>query len=476
MRENEGKDISDYRTEVDSLGEVKVPAFVYYGAHTQRAFENFPISGRRIPREFIRAMGIIKWAAAEANISLGLLDADIGEPIVQAATEVMKGDFDREFVVDVYQTGSGTSTNMNANEVIANRAIELVGGIIGTKTPIHPNDHVNRCQSSNDVIPSALHISALEGIEKSLLPRLKSLRSAFREKAREFRGHMKIGRTHLQDALPIRLGQEFGGYVSQIEHGVRRLEGLRRHLKELALGGTAVGTGINAPKQFGPIAIEKIAELTGIPFVQAANFFEAIAARDAVVEASGQLKALAAALMKIANDLRWMSSGPRCGLGEITLPSLQPGSSMMPGKVNPVIPESTMMACATVIGHDAAITLGGQHGNLELNTMMPMMADHLLESIRLLANTSENLAKNCVRGIEANENRMRSLLEQSLALGTALTPKIGYDAAAGIAEKALSEGKTVFQVSREQAILPEGELKRLLDPRRLTRPGFYYRS
>jgi len=418
-------------------------------------------------------MGIIKCAAAEANMSLGLLDRELGEAIVRAAREVTEGAFDHEFVVDVYQTGSGTSTNMNANEVIANRAIELLGGTIGTKTPVHPNDHVNRSQSSNDVIPSALHISALEGIERTLLPDLRDLHGALSEKARQLRRILKVGRTHLQDAVPIRLGQEFGGYVSQIEHGIRRVEGLRRHLKELALGGTAVGTGVNAPREFGPLAIEKIAEFTGIPFVQAKNPFEAIAARDTVVEASGQLKTLAVSLIKIANDLRWMSSGPRCGLGEITLPILQPGSSIMPGKVNPVIPESTMMVCATVIGHDVAITIGGQHGNFELNTMIPMMTDHLLESIRLLANVSKNLAGHCVRGIEANEDRMLSLVERSLALATALTPKIGYEASAGIVKEAFSTGKTVLQISREQDILPEGELKRLLDPKRLTTHGLF---
>jgi fumarate hydratase class II len=468
MREIGGEHMTDYRIETDSMGEVRVPASAYYGAHTQRALENFPISGRRMPREFIRAMGIIKWAAAEANMSLGLLERDIGEAILRASGEVTEGVFDQEFVVDVYQTGSGTSTNMNANEVIANRAIELLGGRIGKRTPVHPNDHVNRCQSSNDVIPTAIHISALEGIEKTLLPQLRDLREALRKKARQFRGIVKVGRTHLQDAVPIRLGQEFGGYASQIEHGIRRVEGLRRHLKELALGGTAVGTGLNAPREFGPLAIKKIAEFTGIPFVQRKNPFEAIAARDAVVETSGQLKTLAVSLMKIANDLRWMSSGPRCGLGEITLPDLQPGSSMMPGKVNPVIPESTMMVCATVIGHDAAITMGGQHGNFELNTMMPIMADHLLESIRLLANASKNLAERCVKGIEANKDRMRSLVERSLALATALAPEIGYDAAAGIVKEAFSTGKTVSQVSHVQRILPEGELKRLLDPKRLT--------
>ena len=465
--------MTEYRIERDSLGEVRVPSSAYYGAQTQRALENFPISGKRMPREFIRAMGIIKRAAAEANMSLGLLDKGIGNAIVQAAREVVEGKFDHEFVVDVYQTGSGTSTNMNANEVIANRAIELLGGTIGTKTPVHPNDHVNRCQSSNDVIPSAIHISALESIEKNLIPALKVLHEALVAKARQFNSVLKVGRTHLQDAVPIRLGQEFGGYASQIEHDIGRVKGLRRHFRELALGGTAVGTGVNAPREFGPLTIKKIAEFTGIPFVQAKSPFEAIAARDTVVEASGQLKTLAVSLMKIVNDLRWMNSGPRCGLGEITLPILQPGSSIMPGKVNPVIPESTMMVCATVIGHDVAITIGGQHGNFELNTMIPMMTDHLLESIRLLANVSKNLAGHCVRGIEANEDRMQSLVERSLALATALTPKIGYDASAGIVKEAFSTGKTVLQVSREQRILPEKELKRLLDPKRLTKHGSF---
>jgi fumarate hydratase class II len=459
----------DYRIEVDSLGEVRVPASAYYGAHTQRALENFPISGRCMPAEFIHAVGIIKWAAAETNMALGLLDKRIGNAVVQAAREVNEGRFDHEFVVDVYQTGSGTSTNMNANEVIANRAIELLGGKIGTKTPVHPNDHVNMCQSSNDVIPSAIHISALESIEKILIPTLSLLHKALDRKARQFDRLVKIGRTHLQDAVPIRLGQEFSGYASQIEHDIRRVQGLRRHLRELALGGTAVGTGVNAPREFGSLAVKKIAQHTHIPFVQAKNPFEAIAARDTVVEASGQLKTLAVSLMKIANDLRWMSSGPRCGLGEINLPSLQPGSSIMPGKVNPVIPESTMMVCATVIGHDAAITIAGQHGNFELNTMMPMMADQLLESIRLLANASRNLADRCVKGIEANEDGMRSLVQRSLALAAALAPIVGYDTAAAISEEAFATGKTILQVSCERGILPEKELTRLLDPIRLTR-------
>ncbi len=465
--------MTDYRIETDFLGEVKVHASAYYGAQTQRALENFPISNRRMPREFIRAMGIIKRAAAEANMSLGLLDAKIGKAIVRAAMEVTGGKFDHEFVVDIYQTGSGTSTNMNANEIISNRAIELLGGTVGNKTLVHPNDHVNRGQSTNDVIPSAIHISALEGIEKNLLPALNDLHGALAAKAREFNKVLKVGRTHLQDAVPIRLGQEFSGYASQIEHGIRRVKGLRRHFRELALGGTAVGTGLNAPRAFAPLAIRKISEITGITFIRAKNPFEAIAGRDAVVEASGQLKTVAVSLMKIVNDLRWMSSGPRCGLGEIILPALQPGSSIMPGKVNPVILESMMMICATVMGHDVAINIGGQHGNFELNTMMPMMVDHLLESIRLLANGTRNLVDRCVSKIEANEQRTGSLIERSLALCTALTPIIGYDAAADIAKEAFSTGKTVHQVSLERKVLPEKELTRVLDPINLTKPGFF---
>jgi fumarate hydratase class II len=465
--------MTDYRIETDSLGEVKVPASAYYGAQTQRAMENFPISRRRMHREYVRAMGIIKHAAAEANLSLGLLEQTVGKAIVQAAKEVVDGKFDHEFVVDVYQTGSGTSTNMNANEIISNRAIELLGGTMGSKTPVHPNDHVNKGQSSNDVIPSAIHISALESIQRNLLPALNDLHEALAAKAKEFNKVLKVGRTHLQDAVPIRMGQEFSGYASQVEHGIRRIKGLRRAFRELALGGTAVGTGLNAHKGFAPLAIKRISEVTGIPFVRARNPFEAIAARDAVVEASGQLKTVAVSLMKIVNDLRWMSSGPRCGLGEITLPILQPGSSMMPGKVNPVILESLMMVCATVMGHDVAISTAGQHGNFELNTMMPMMADHLLESIRLLANGSRNLVERCVRGIEPDEGRTGSLIEGSLALCTALAPIVGYDEAANIAREAFSTGKTVRQVSRERKVLAERELSRVLDPIRLTKPGIF---
>lgn len=463
--------MKEFRIETDSLGEVKVPAAAYYGAQTQRAYENFPISGYRMPREFIRALGIIKRAAAEANMRLGLLDKDIGNAIVKAASEIIEGKFDHDFIVDIYQTGSGTSTNMNANEIIANRAIEILGGKIGSKVPVHPNDHVNKGQSSNDVIPSAIHIAALESIEKNLLPALQYLQEALDRKSKEFDDVVKIGRTHLQDAVPMRLGQEFSGYASQIEHGIQRISNAKINLHELALGGTAIGTGLNTHKEFPELAIQKISHYTGITFRSAQNRFEALASRDAIVELSGQLKTVAVSLMKIANDLRWLSSGPRCGIGEITLPALQPGSSIMPGKVNPVIPESVMMVCATVIGNDSAIAIGGQHGNFELNVMMPMMAYHLLESIRLLTNGIRNLVDRCIDGIVANKERAESLIENSLAMVTALAPKIGYDAAAKIANEAYATGKTIRQIAQEQKILPENELEQVLDPMRQTVGG-----
>ncbi len=460
--------MAEYRLETDSMGEVRVPAGAYYGAQTQRAVENFPMGGRPMPRGFIRALGTVKGAAAEANVTLGLLDEKLGRAIGQAAREVAEGRWDGEFPVDVYQTGSGTSTNMNANEVIANRAIELLGGRMGSRQPVHPNDHVNMSQSSNDVIPTAIHVAALQGIEGQLLPALRSLQEALRRKAREFDDVLKIGRTHLQDAVPIRLGQEFGGYASQMAHAVRRLESLRPSLRELALGGTAVGTGINAHPRFGPMAVQGIARLTGLPFVQAPNLFEAVAARDAVVEASGQLKTVAVGLMKIVNDLRWMNSGPRCGLAEIRLPDLQPGSSIMPGKVNPVVPEAVMMACAAVMGNDVAVNIAGQHGNFELNTMMPLMADRLLESIRLLANGCGLLVERCIPGMEANRARTASLVEASLAMVTALAPSIGYDAAARLAQEAHATGRTIREVAREKGIVPEADLDRFLDPMGLT--------
>jgi fumarate hydratase class II len=462
--------MSDYRIEKDSMGEVKVPATAYYGAQTQRAVLNFPISGLRMPRPFIRAMGLIKKAAAETNLELGRLDPAVADAVIQAADEVIAGKLDDQFVVDVFQTGSGTSTNMNVNEVLANRAIEIRGGKIGSKE-IHPNDHVNSGQSSNDVIPTAIHVAALEQIEKKLCPGVERLRTSLNRKAREFDDVVKIGRTHLQDAVPIRLGQEFSGYVSMMEHGLRRLDAVRPHLAELAIGGTAVGTGLNCPPGFAPRVVEKLSQWTGLPFREAENRFEALAARDAAVEASGMLKTLAVSLMKIANDLRWLGSGPRCGIGELQLPPTQPGSSIMPGKVNPVIPEAVTMVAAQVIGNDTAITLGGQSGNFELNVMQPLIAYNLLQSIELLANACIVLAEKCVDGLQANRERAREMVEKSLAMVTALAPRIGYDLAAEIAKESYQTGKTVREICQERNVLTPGELARVLDPWRMTEGG-----
>ncbi|QIA27503.1 class II fumarate hydratase [Thermaerobacter sp. PB12/4term] len=459
-----------YRIERDSMGEMRVPADALYGAQTQRAVENFPISGIRFPRPFIRALGLIKRAAAQTNAELGLLDSRLAEAIVQAAGEVIEGKLDGHFVLDIFQTGSGTSTNMNANEVIANRAIQILGGELGTRS-VHPNDHVNMGQSSNDVIPTAIHIAALEQIERKLIPALEALRDALAEKARAFDDVIKIGRTHLQDATPIRLGQEFSGYASMVDHGIRRLRSLREHLAELALGGTAVGTGINTHPEFPRRTIARIAEATGLPFREAENHFEAQGSRDAVVEASGQLRTVATSLMKIANDIRWLGSGPRCGIGEILIPPTQPGSSIMPGKVNPVMSEMLMMVCAQVIGNDAAIAVSNTHGNFELNVMMPVMAHNLLQSIELLANGAATFTERCVRGIEANRERCEALIEGSLAMVTSLVPRLGYDTAADIAKEAYASGRTVRQLILEKGLLSEEETARLLDPRRMTEPG-----
>jgi fumarate hydratase, class II len=464
--------MSDYRIETDSLGEVRVPVEAYYGAQTQRAVENFPISRLRFSRELIRALGLVKRAAAEANMALGLLDPRLGEAIVQAADEVVAGELDAHFVVDVFQTGSGTSTNMNANEVIANRAIERLGGERGSKTPVHPNDHVNLGQSSNDVIPTALHVAARLMLGERLLPALRGLQAAFDAKARELDDVIKIGRTHLQDAVPIRLGQEFSAYASQLEHGIERLERVLPSLSELALGGTAVGTGLARHPDFAVEAIARLDEATGLSFTPARNYFEALSARDAAVEASGALKTVAVSLTKIANDLRWLSSGPRCGIGEINLPSQQPGSSIMPGKVNPVLPEAMAMVCAQVIGNDLTITLGGQSGNFELNVMKPVIAHNLLESIELLANGCEALRRFCVEGITANRERAASFVEMSLAMATALAPHIGYDAASRIAKESWTTGRSVRELAREQGVLPEDALERVLDARAMTEPGF----
>jgi fumarate hydratase class II len=459
------------RVEKDSMGEMRVPGDALYGAQTQRAVENFPISNLRFSREFIRAMGIVKQAAAEANVQLGLLDKRRGRAIVRAAKEVSDGTLDSHFVVDIFQTGSGTSTNMNTNEVISNRAIQMLGGKVGSKKPVHPNDHVNMGQSSNDVIPTAMHVSALESIENSLIPSLDRLRRALSAKARQFDRIVKIGRTHLQDATPVRLGQEFSGYARQIELGIHRLKKLRDTLGELPLGGTAVGTGINTDPRFPKTTIRNISKLTGVRFREAENHFEAQGAKDAIVEASGALKTVAASLMKIANDIRWLGSGPRCGIGEIVLPETQPGSSIMPGKVNPVIAESVCMVAAQVMGNDLAVLVGGQAGNFELNVMMPVMAHNLLESIRLLAASAQNFTDKCISGIEADKVRANEMIEKSLAMCTALAPEIGYDEAAAIAKESSRTGRTVREVALEGGTIPPDRLRALLDPRAMTEPG-----
>ena len=462
--------MSEVRIERDSMGPMEVPAGAYYGASTQRAVLNFPISGLRFSRAFIRALGLIKRAAAETNMELGRLDRERGEAIVQAAQEVADGKLDEHFVLDIFQTGSGTSTNMNANEVIANRASELLGGELGSRK-VHPNDHVNMGQSSNDVIPTAIHLAALEQMERHLIPSLERLHAGLAEKARAFDDIVKIGRTHLQDATPIRLGQEFSGYASQIEHGIRRIRQAQRELGELALGGTAVGTGINTHPEFARRAIARLAEMTGLELREAENHFEAQAAKDAAVFASGALKTVAVSLMKIADDIRWLGSGPRCGLGELKLPPVQPGSSIMPGKVNPVICESVMMVCAQVMGNDSTITIAAERGNLELNAMMPVLAYNLLQSIELLANAAANFQEKTIAGLEADRERCESLVEQSLAMVTALVPRIGYDRAAELAYKAYETGKTIRAVCLEEQVLPPEELDRLLDARRQTEPG-----
>ncbi len=470
MKSTAGK-IRDKRLERDSMGEVRVPADALYGAQTQRAVENFPISDRRFPREFIRAMGLIKLSAARTNMDLGLLEKRIGIAIAQAAGEVAEGKLDDHFVLDVFQTGSGTSTNMNVNEVISNRAIQILGGVLGSKNPVHPNDHVNMGQSSNDVIPTAMHIATMESIEHHLVPALRKLQRALGGKAKEFDHIVKIGRTHLQDATPIRLGQEFGGYARQAQLSIRRLEKLQDTLGELALGGTAVGTGINTHQKFPARTIHNLARETGLKLREAENHFEAQSAKDAIVETSGVLKTIAVSLTKIANDIRWLASGPRCGIGEISLPETQAGSSIMPGKVNPVIAESVLMASAQVIGNDLTVTLAGQSGIFELNIMMPVMADNILESIRLLATSAVNLADRCITGIQANVERCNEMVEKSLAMCTALAPEIGYDAATAIAKESYETGKTVREIAVAKKVMTPKRLKEILDPMRMTKPG-----
>jgi fumarate hydratase class II len=453
------------------MGPVKVPKEAYYGAQTQRAIENFPISGWRFQRELIYALGLVKYGAAKVNSELGLLKAQMAGAIQKASDEVMGGKWDAEFVVDIFQTGSGTSTHMNANELIANRANEILGGRKGIYQPIHPNDHVNLGQSSNDVFPSCIHIASMILLRERLLPALEGLQKALRKKEKEFHPVLKIGRTHLQDATPIRLGQEFGGYAQQVASGIRRIRNAIESLSELPLGGTAVGTGINTHPLFAKKVISIIKRKTGYPFREAVNHFEAQGAKDASVEMSGALKTAAVSLMKMANDIRWLGSGPRCGIGEVRLPETQPGSSIMPGKVNPVIPESLIQVCAQVIGSDAAITLGGLSGNFELNVMMPLIAHNLLQSIHLLANGVDNFSRRCIEGLEADRERCEEMIEKSLALATALTPKIGYDEAARVAKKAYDHRKTIRQVVEEERILSGEELNRRLDPRSMIAPA-----
>jgi fumarate hydratase class II len=461
-------DTEKFRIEKDTMGAVKVPADAYYGAQTQRALENFPISGMTFPRGFIKALGLIKKHAAQVNGELGLLKPEWAEVISAAAQEVVSGQWDDQFVVDIFQTGSGTSTNMNANEVIATRANELLTGQKDTKNPVHPNDHVNKGQSSNDVIPSAIHIAALVDIREHLMTALQALFGALEKKTREFDHIVKIGRTHLQDAVPIRLGQKFGSFARQIQLGMERLETVQKELAELALGGTAVGTGINTHPEFASRVIARIAKETTCPFVEAVNHFEAQAVQDGAAQASGALKTVAISLMNMANNIRWLASGPRCGLGEITLPALQPGSSIMPGKVNPVIPEAVTQVATQVIGNDAAITIGCQSSSFELNTMLPVIAHNLLQSIGLMTSATRVFAEKCVSGIVANEKRCKDFVEQSLAMCTTLAPVIGYDRAAAIAKEAYDTGKTVREVAKAKKIVPEAELEALLDPMRMT--------
>jgi len=452
------------------MGTVKVPASAYYGAQTQRALENFRISGLVFPRRFIRPLGIVKKASAEVNMQLGLLDEKRGKAIAEAAQEVIDGKLDQEFVVDVFQTGSGTSTNMNANEVVANRAAELLGGARGDKAVVHANDHVNMSQSSNDVFPTAIHVAATEAMLSHLLPALKKLHLALENKAQEFSDVVKPGRTHLQDAVPITLGQEFSGYASMISHGIERVEKAKLSLLELAIGGTAIGTGLNAHPDFGRLVVDRINDITGLGFCPCRNRFEALQSRDAAVETSGALRSVAVSLMKIANDLRLLSSGPLTGLGEIELPAVQPGSSIMPGKVNPVIPESVNMVCAQAIGNDLTITIAAQSGTLELNTMMPLIAFNLLQSIEIEANASEIFAEKCVAGIVANRKRCMELAERSYALATAIAPSVGYDRAAKMVKRAREENKTIREVMIEEGI-PREEVDRILDLEKMTKGG-----
>jgi fumarate hydratase class II len=460
--------MNDFRIEKDSLGEVKVPRDALYGAQTQRAVGNFPVSGIRFPRVFIRALGLIKAVTAEVNAGLGLLDPNIGQAIHQAALEVADGKWDGHFPLDIFQTGSGTSTNMNANEVIASRATQILDA---AGKPVHPNNDVNMGQSSNDVIPASIHVSAYLEVHEALLPSLRHLHTTIKKREAEFFDIVKTGRTHLMDAMPVKLSQEISGWAFQVEQGIDRIESALPRLAKLAIGGTAVGTGINTTKDFGAIVASRLAGRTSLPFLETDNHFAAQGTMDTVVELSGHLKTTASSFMKMANDLRWMNSGPIAGLGEISLPTLQPGSSIMPGKVNPVMCEMMMMVCAQVTGNDAAITIANQHGNFELNVMLPVIAHNLLQSITLLSNASRLLADKAVSGFTVNRDRIASLVDKNPILVTALNPVIGYDKAAQIAKKAFAEGRSLKAVAAEMTNLSKEELDRLFDPRKMTEGG-----
>lgn len=458
------------RDESDSFGTLQVPADAYYGAQTARSLINFPIGTETMPVPLIRALGVLKRAAATVNMRLGVLDEKIGQAIVQAATEVMEGKLDDQFPLSVWQTGSGTQTNMNSNEVIANRAIELLGGVMGSKDPVHPNDHVNMGASSNDTFPTAMHIAAVEQIHHQLIPSLSQLHDALMEKQKAFESIIKIGRTHLQDATPLTLGQEFSGYVTQVHYGMKRVEATLERLYPLAQGGTAVGTGINSKKGFAEAFAQEVAALTELPFVTAENKFEALAAHDAMIEASGALNVLAASLMKIANDIRFLGSGPRCGLGELSLPENEPGSSIMPGKVNPTQCEAMTMVCAQVMGNHTAITIAGSNGHFELNVFKPVMIYNLLQSIRLLSDACQSFTDKCVVGIQANQERIEQLRDESLMLVTALNPHIGYDNATKIAKKAHQEGTTLKEAALSLGVLSEEQFDAWVRPEQMIGP------
>ncbi len=460
----------EYRTETDSMGEIKVPKDKYYGAQTARSLMNFKIGGERFPRELIRALGILKKAAALTNKELGILSAEKAELIVKAADEVIEGKLDEHFPLVVWQTGSGTQTNMNANEVISNRAIELAGGEMGSKKPIHPNDDVNKAQSSNDTFPTAMHIAAVEEIHRRLIPMVTKLRDALSLKAEEFKDIIKIGRTHLMDATPLTLGQEFSGYVQQLTNGLERINAALPRMYELALGGTAVGTGLNTHPEFAVKAAAQISKITGKPFVSARNKFEALAAHDALVEFSGVLKTLAASLMKIANDIRWLGSGPRCGIGELLLPENEPGSSIMPGKVNPTQSEAMTMVCAQVFGNDTTVSFAGASGNFELNVFKPVIIFNVLQSIRLIADACESFTDNCVAGIKANEKNIKKNLDNSLMLVTALNPYIGYDNAAKVAKKAHKEHTTLKEAAVALGLLTAEKFDEVVRPENMIAP------